>query len=188
MAQTIHYTVFDSDLGRIWISATEKGINRVQFVDVDEDELAEAMSIAYRAVVIEDKIRLHKIRDDVLSYLSGKPTSFRAQLDFSEGTQFQRDVWKTTRRIPYGRVRSYKWVAGEVGSPKAARAVGQALSSNPVPLLVPCHRVVMSDGSLGGFVGGTDYKKRLLSIEHGQFGMVFEERELESALRFLLEE
>ena len=188
MAQTIHYTVFDSDLGRIWVSATERGINRVQFVDVDEEELADTMAVVYRAAVVEDRVRLHKIRDDILAYLSGKPIKLSGALDLSEGTAFQREVWGVTRKIPYGKVRSYKWVASEVGRPKAARAAGQALSANPVPLLVPCHRVVMSDGTLGGFTGGEDYKRRLLSIERGQFGMVFEEQELESALRFLLEE
>ena len=85
--------------------------------------------------------------------------------DFHGRTVFHQKVWETLRRIPYGRVRSYGWVARKVGKPQAARAVGAACGANPLPLVVPCHRVVAGDGSLGGFAGGLKLKKRLLVLE-----------------------
>ena len=86
-------------------------------------------------------------------------------LDLEDNTPFQMKVWQALRAIPYGRVRSYGWVARKIGKPRAARAVGSACGANPVPLLVPCHRVVAGDGSLGGFSGGLLNKRRLLKLE-----------------------
>ncbi len=92
-------------------------------------------------------------------------------VDLSAGTLFQQRVWTLTRRIPYGRVRSYRWIGLEMGRPEAARAIGAALGANPVPLLVPCHRVVAEDGHLGGFSaeGGVETKARLLGLEGARF-------------------
>ena len=86
-------------------------------------------------------------------------------LDLSAGTQFQQQVWQALRTIPRGETRSYAWVARQIGRPKAARAVGAACGANPVLLLVPCHRVVASDGTLGGFSCGLPLKRRLLALE-----------------------
>ena len=99
------------------------------------------------------------------SYLSGHQLTFPDKLDFSGATPFQREVWQATRLIPCGETRSYRWVADQIGNPKAVRAVGQALGSNPLPIIVPCHRVVASDGKLGGFSGGLEMKKLLLCLE-----------------------
>ncbi len=98
-------------------------------------------------------------------YFSGHRTTFPAKLDLSRATHFQREVWEITRLIPYGETRSYAWVAAQTKRPKAMRAVGQALSKNPLPIIVPCHRVVASDGKLGGFSGGVEMKRSLLSLE-----------------------
>jgi len=98
-------------------------------------------------------------------YLSGKPVTFPDKLDLSWHSSFQRDVWRVTQSIPCGETRTYAWVAGELGVPKAARATGQALAKNPLPIIIPCHRVICSDGSLGGFGGGALWKRRLLEIE-----------------------
>lgn len=86
-------------------------------------------------------------------------------VDLSSGTGFQRRVWRSIERIPYSRVRSYQWVAARVGGKHYARAVGMALGANPVPLLIPCHRIVAQDGSLGGFSCGLNYKRLLLQLE-----------------------
>ena len=86
-------------------------------------------------------------------------------MDWSSGTPFQRKVWKAITRIPYGRVRSYQWVATRVGGKQYARAVGMALGANPVPIIVPCHRIIAHDGSLGGFSCGLPVKRRLLKLE-----------------------
>jgi methylated-DNA-[protein]-cysteine S-methyltransferase len=86
-------------------------------------------------------------------------------VDMSAGTPFQRRVWRAILRIPYGRVRSYQWVAMRVGGKQYARAVGMALGANPVPIVVPCHRIISHDGSLGGFGCGLPMKRRLLKLE-----------------------
>ncbi|MBA7707958.1 Methylated-DNA--protein-cysteine methyltransferase [subsurface metagenome] len=98
-------------------------------------------------------------------YFSGHRIIFHDKLDFSRATHFQREVWETTRLIPYGETRSYAWVAEQIKKPRAMRAVGQALSKNPLPIIIPCHRVVASDGKLGGFGGGVEMKRYLLSLE-----------------------
>ena len=98
-------------------------------------------------------------------YTAGKSVRFTVPLDLSAGTPFQQAVWQTLRKIPRGETRSYAWVARQIGKPKAARAVGTACGANPVLLLVPCHRVVASDGTLGGFSCGLPLKRRLLALE-----------------------
>ncbi|MFC1735694.1 methylated-DNA--[protein]-cysteine S-methyltransferase [Candidatus Hydrogenedentota bacterium] len=85
--------------------------------------------------------------------------------DFSTGSRFQKEVWEACRKIRFGEVRSYSWIAEKVGKPQSQRAVGQALGRNPLPLVVPCHRVIRADGGLGGFSAGLDIKRALLSIE-----------------------
>ncbi len=104
---------------------------------------------------------LHRIR----RYFKGEPVQFPDQLDLSGAMPFRKLVWEKTRLIPYGETRSYAWVAGEIGRPHAFRAVGQALKRNPLPLIIPCHRVIGSNGQLVGFAGGTELKKRLLQLE-----------------------
>ena len=98
-------------------------------------------------------------------YFRGKKVAFRVPVDLSRSTEFQRKVWRTLQTIPYGQTRTYAWVAGKIGRPKAVRAVGAACGANPVPLIMPCHRVLRSDGSLGGFSAGLEWKKRLLALE-----------------------
>ena len=99
-------------------------------------------------------------------YLSGGKITFPDQLDLSGATPFQYRVWEITRLIPYGETRSYTWVAQQVGKPGAVRAVGQALARNPLPVTIPCHRVLAIDGGLGGFSGGTEMKRCLLQLEN----------------------
>ena len=104
-------------------------------------------------------------RAAIVAYLEGKARTFDLPLDLDGQPRFRVKVWKALRSIPYGRVRSYGWVARKVGKPRAPRAIGGACGANPVPLLVPCHRVIAGDGSLGGFSGGLSSKKRLLKLE-----------------------
>lgn len=108
---------------------------------------------------------LELARIAILQYLQGNARDFNLPLDLQGQPRFCVKVWKVLQSIPYGRVRSYGWVARKVGKPRAARAVGGACGANPVPLLVPCHRVIAGDGSLGGFSGGVGVKKRLLRLE-----------------------
>ncbi len=107
--------------------------------------------------------------DDIVAqlqrYAAGEPVTFQVTLDWSGHTDFRRRVWRVTQSIPYGETRSYGWIARAIGKPAAARAVGQAMGANPTPIIVPCHRVVASDGGLGGFGAGLDMKRRLLALE-----------------------
>lgn len=106
-----------------------------------------------------------KAQAQLNEFVAGTRRQFDLPLDLSAGTPFQRKVWRAIQRIPYGRVRSYQWVAARVGGKQYARAVGLALGANPVPIIVPCHRIVAHDGSLGGFSCGLRVKRRLLALE-----------------------
>jgi len=98
-------------------------------------------------------------------YLAGRRRRFDLPIDNSIGTRFQRQVWKVCRQIPYGRMTSYGAIARRIGRPRAARAVGRALGANPIPLVIPCHRVVGANGKLTGFSAGLQWKRRLLALE-----------------------
>ena len=100
------------------------------------------------------------------SYFQGKLKAFTIETEFIAGTDFERDVWSLLKKVPYGETRSYKWVAGQVGRPRAVRAVGQALKKNPLPILFPCHRIIESSSALGGYSSGVDVKRRLLEMEY----------------------
>jgi methylated-DNA-[protein]-cysteine S-methyltransferase len=110
---------------------------------------------------------LARARREVGQFLAGRRRTLTFPVDLRAGSPFQRRVWRAALRIPYGRVRSYQWIAQRVGGKQYARAVGLALGANCVPLAVPCHRVVAHDGSLGGFTGGLSLKRKLLALERG---------------------
>ncbi len=104
-------------------------------------------------------------RKELAAYFAGQSRSFSTPCDIAGLPRFTRAVLRITARIPYGEVRSYRWVARKLRKPKATRAVGNALARNPIPIIIPCHRVVRSDGSLGGYALGLDWKRRLLELE-----------------------
>ena len=164
MSERLKYFIFDTDAGRVGILASPDGLVRSTFPAESDEEirlsLGEAAKTAARSpdffTDLAERLRL---------YFGGEKAAFNDKLDLSGATPFQRAVWEKTRLIPYGETRSYLWVAEQMGRPEAARAVGQALGKNPLPVIVPCHRVLASDGSLGGFTGGLDMKRRLLSLE-----------------------
>ena len=108
---------------------------------------------------------VENLLDRLKTYFAGCEVTFPDELDLSGATPFQCEVWQATRLIPYGETRSYAWIAEQIGKPGAARAVGQALARNPLPVIVPCHRVVTNDGKLGGFSRGLKMKKYLLALE-----------------------
>lgn len=102
---------------------------------------------------------------DLQAYGCGRLRSFSRSFRFPNGTAFQQRIWWTLLSIPYGQTRSYSWLAASVGSPGAARAAGQAVGKNPLPIVIPCHRIIAADGTLGGFSGGLEVKRRLLELE-----------------------
>jgi AraC family transcriptional regulator of adaptative response/methylated-DNA-[protein]-cysteine methyltransferase len=158
--ETIRFVVTDSPLGKLLVAATPKGICRLTF---DEDESA----LAYRfpnATIIPDDGTISVWVEGALEAIEHPQSAPDLPIDV-RGTAFQEAVWRELRRIPLGQTRSYADIARAVGQPEAVRAVGTANGSNPVAVLVPCHRVIRSDGSLGGYAGGLDRKRKLLSAE-----------------------
>ncbi|MFQ5445115.1 MAG: methylated-DNA--[protein]-cysteine S-methyltransferase, partial [Nitrospinales bacterium] len=105
-------------------------------------------------------------------YFQGRLKKFTCPLDLRRGTPFQRKVWRALLTIPHGKTRSYRWVAQSIRNPKAVRAVGNANGKNPVSIIVPCHRVVQTNGQLGGYTGGVQIKRKLLDLESGQDGAI----------------
>jgi len=120
---------------------------------------------ASTAAGLNEERLLQQAREQLTDYLGGDRRAVNVPVALQAGSPFARRVWQAVLRIPYGRVRSYGWVASKVGGARYARAVGRALGANPVPIIVPCHRVVAHDASLGGFSGGLTVKRRLLQLE-----------------------
>ncbi len=158
--ETIRYVVTDSPLGRLLVAATSKGICRLTF---DEDESALVRRFPNASVVPDDGT-ISAWVEGALEAIEHPQSAPELPIDV-RGTAFQEAVWRELRRIPVGQTRSYADIARAVGQPDAVRAVGTANGSNPVAVLVPCHRVIRSDGSLGGYAGGLDRKRKLLSAE-----------------------
>ena len=124
-----------------------------------------------RAGMSESALPLNNsFKSELDAYFAGEQKLFRQKIKFIEGTAFDHKVWRALSRIPYGETRSYRWIAEYAGSPKAARAAGQALKKNPLPIILPCHRIISSDGSLGGYSGGLEVKKWLLGHEKKVMG------------------
>ena len=160
----IKYTIQASPLGRILVAATEKGISMVSLGDSDQDLIA-ALQERYPAADCQwDNDYCHKLIAVLLAYLSGSLPKLDLPIDIGT-TAFRLKVYEALKAIPYGETCSYEEVAQAIGSPKAVRAVGSACANNPVALIVPCHRVVRKDGSLGGYRWGLGRKVKLLEME-----------------------
>lgn len=151
-----------SPVGPLLLAATEEGVCLVQFADPDrlESQLGQMGERFDAPLVPGSNGHLDRVRDELEEYFAGERTEFDVPLVL-EGTRFQKSVWNALREIPYGETRSYADVARAIGSPAAVRAVGSANGANPVPIVIPCHRVVRTDGSLGGY-GGELWRKRIL--------------------------
>ncbi len=166
--ETIYYSSFNSPLlKRVFVASTEKGVCAVDFSTTEKAFLKELRD-TFMAKIVKDDRRNRNVINQLKKYLDGKLRRFNCKLYF-EGTLFQKKVWAALARIPYGQTRSYQDIAKKIGHPKAFRAVGNANGQNPIPLILPCHRVIESNGGLGGFGHGIKVKKRLLDFEkaHG---------------------
>ena len=164
MNKKLKYTIFKTEMGWVGILASEQGLLGTTLPQSASQEagmsLGDNLNEADRTPqLFEDLVERLKL------YFRGHRTPFPDDLDLSAGTPFQREAWQTTALIPFGETRSYLWIASQMGKPGAARAVGQALGNNPLAIIVPCHRVVASDGGLGGFGGGLEMKQSLLRLE-----------------------
>jgi len=161
----VFFTVFPSPMGKIGVAATAKGICRLAY-DLPGKSAFREMLIETVHPNPEHKPEMFvDLIDQFDRYFSGKLDHFQCDLDFSLGTEFQAKTWKKLTAIPYGKTRSYQWLAKTVGKPSASRAVGNANGKNPIPIIVPCHRVIRKNGDLGGFTGGLRFKRLLLDLE-----------------------
>jgi len=164
MTGEYHFTIFGTPMGYVGILGSNAGLRITTLPQPSEKEVENLLLIKDFSAVST----VHLYRDlvqRIQRYYEGDPVDFPDKLDLSDATPFQRAVWQATRLVPYGETRSYLWIAGQIGQPGAPRAVGQALHRNPLPLIVPCHRVIGSNGRLVGFGGGTDLKRSLLELE-----------------------
>ena len=162
--ETIRYAMLDTPLGQMLVAATAKGICRLTF---DEDEAALRRRFPNASILPADGAMASLI-GGVLQAVETPSAMPDLPIDVA-GTAFQEAVWKELRKIPVGETRSYADIAAAIGEPGAVRAVGTANGSNPVAILVPCHRVIRSDGTLGGYAGGLDRKRKLLEAEQAHY-------------------
>lgn len=161
----ILYTIVDCNLGKLLVAATERGLCAVRLGD-DVDTLETELMREFPSAGLErDTIVLTGWVNEILAYIEGNQPHLALPLDV-QATAFQRQVWQALQEIPYGETRTYADIANAIGQPTASRAVANAIGSNPVAMVIPCHRVVRSDGSLGGYRWGINRKESLLAVEH----------------------
>ena len=162
----VAYTIVDSPVGPVLVAATRRGLVRIAFGPYAyKDEVLQDLSDRISPRVIEAGSYFEGVRRELDEYFEGRRTRFDLPLDWTLIGGFGRRVLQRTAEIPYGRVSTYRDVAAAAGSPRGARAAGNALGSNPIPIVVPCHRVLHSGGGLGGYGGGLDVKRFLLHLE-----------------------
>lgn len=162
----MHLAIFETRLGWIGIAFSERGLAGVQLHATRARTRAQ-LQRAFPDATLVDAAPAHWTRE-LVEYAEGKRRAFTLPLDWSRLTPFQRKVLGATAQIPFGETRTYAWVARKIGQPRAARAVGRALATNPIAIVLPCHRVLGSDGSLHGYGGGLPLKKKLLELEGAQ--------------------
>ncbi len=160
----LEYTVFETAFGWVGVLASGYGLLATSLPQPTIEQARTELGPDVAAAIWSPG-RFSGLASCLRSYFRGGLVAFPDQLDLTLATPFEREVWVAARLIPYGETRSYRWIAGQIGRPRAARAVGQALSRNPLPIIVPCHRVITSEGGLGGFGGGLEMKRRLLALE-----------------------
>ncbi len=161
----VSYRFVDSPVGRLLLAATPAGVVRVAFEAEGHDQVLETLARRIGPRVLHDTKRLEAAARELDDYFSGQGTRFTVALDLQLAHGFRLGVLEHLRGIPYGATESYGEVAAAAGSSRAVRAVGSACATNPLPLIVPCHRVVRADGGLGGYLGGLPAKELLLGLE-----------------------
>ena len=164
MTSQLEHTIFFTTMGWVGILGSSQGIRRITLPQPSAQDACRLLGVPTNCFGSSPKL-LASLIERIHAYFDGTKVDFPDKLDLSGATIFQRQVWQITRLIPHGDTKNYKWVAEQMGKPGASRAVGQALGKNPLPIIVPCHRVIASDGGLGGFSGGLDMKRRLLNLE-----------------------
>jgi methylated-DNA-[protein]-cysteine S-methyltransferase len=161
------YAFVDSPVGRLLAAGTEHGLACLGYEDVrgGSDPLLERLASELSPRMLHAPARLDDVRRELDEYFEGRRTAFDLPLDFALTRPFARKILQATAGIPFGATSTYGKVAAQAGSPGAARAAGGALGSNPIPIVVPCHRVLASNGTLHGYTGGLERKRHLLELE-----------------------
>lgn len=158
----MEWDCFPTKFGFMALVKTDRGISQLILPEKNKSTILERIKEIANGKGKEKPLPWRKELQD---YFAGKIVEFICQLDLTGFTPFEREVFCVARTIPYGRTRSYRWIAAKVGSPKAWQAVGQALRKNTLPIIIPCHRVIMTNGNVGGFSFGLEWKTRLLELE-----------------------
>ena len=161
----VAYTVMQTPVGALLLATTRLGLVRVAFAAEGHDQVIAALARLVSPRILESRSALEGASRQLEEYFAGERRSFDVPVDLRFAHGFRRGVLEHLRQIPYGHTESYAVVAEATGSPRAVRAVGSACATNPLPVVVPCHRVVRSDGGLGGYLGGTAAKEYLLRLE-----------------------
>jgi methylated-DNA-[protein]-cysteine S-methyltransferase len=162
----VAWTELDTPVGPMLLATTDEGLVRVALSRADVDLFLEDLADNISPRVVEHPKRLDTVRKQFDQYFAGRRTSFDVPVDWRLSHGFRREVLETLyTQVPFGHVVSYKELADRVGHPRASRAVGTAMATNPVPIVVPCHRVLRTGGALGGYGGGLDMKLHLLRLE-----------------------
>lgn len=161
----IAYRIIDSPVGRLLVAATERGLVRVAFDREGHDQVLEALAAQISPRIFRSPARLDEVAREFDQYFAGKRIRFDIPLDTQLSSGFRREVLTQLPKIDYGTTASYTEIAQRIHNPKAVRAVGTACATNPLPVVIPCHRVVRIDGGMGGYLGGVDAKRTLLSLE-----------------------
>jgi methylated-DNA-[protein]-cysteine S-methyltransferase len=161
----VAYAEIDSPVGPLLAAATPRGLVRITFPVESHETVLEQLAATISPRVLESPAKLDETRRELDRYFEGSLREFEIPLDWQLTHGFYRKVLRATARIPYGQTRSYSEMAQRAGSPRAVRATGSALGSNPLPIIVPCHRVLRRGGALGGYGGGLETKQTLLELE-----------------------
>ena len=162
----VAYTTLDSPVGTLLLASTPAGLIRLAYIDyADEDTVLTDLAARVSPRVLAAPSKLDEPRRELDEYFAGHRTRFEIPIDWSLTRGFGRRVLQATALIPFGSVSSYKQVAAQAGSPRGSRAAGNALGANPLPIVVPCHRVLHAGGGLGGYTGGLERKRVLLGVE-----------------------
>jgi methylated-DNA-[protein]-cysteine S-methyltransferase len=161
----VAYTTVETPIGDLVVASTRRGLVRVSFVPEVREQVLQELAEDVSPRVIEAPGRLDDVRRQLDDYFEGRRHEFDLTLDWQLTHGFSRRVLQHTAQIPFGQVSSYKEMAAAAGSPRGARAAGNALGSNPIPIVVPCHRVLHAGGGIGGYGGGLDMKRFLLRLE-----------------------
>jgi methylated-DNA-[protein]-cysteine S-methyltransferase len=160
----LYYSSFLTVAGWIGVLSSSSGLVKTTFPQISREQSLSLLNLklakaAYSNDLFQGALNFYT------NYYKGKNILYSGELDLSHATDFQRTVWKAACRIPYGETRSYSWIAKEIGKPLSLRASGSALGKNPLPIIIPCHRIINKNDQLGGFGGGLDMKRFLLNLE-----------------------